>query len=48
MLAAAVAAGSELVVTFNLDDFPAEACEPLGVEAIHPGEFLLDLHNFNP
>jgi predicted nucleic acid-binding protein len=36
VLAAAVAAGSELIVTFNLDDFPAEACEPLGVEALHP------------
>jgi predicted nucleic acid-binding protein len=48
VLAAAVAAGSELIVTFNLDDFPAEACEPLGVEAIHPDDFLLDLHDLNP
>jgi predicted nucleic acid-binding protein len=48
VLAAAVAAGSELIVTFNLDDFPAEACEPLGVEALHPDEFLLDLHDLDP
>jgi hypothetical protein len=48
VLAAAVAAGSELIVTFNVDDFPAEACEPLGVEAIHPDEFLLDLNDLNP
>lgn len=48
VLAAAVAAGSELVVTFNLHDFPAEACEPLGVEAIHPDHFLLDLHDLSP
>src|SRR5919198_179696 len=48
VLAAAVAADSELIVTFNLDDFPPEACEPLGVEAIHPDEFLLDLHDLNP
>jgi hypothetical protein len=24
------------------------ACEPLGVEAIHPDDFLLDLHDLNP
>lgn len=48
VLAAAVAADSELVVTFNLDDFPAEACEPVGVEAVHPDDFLLDLHDLAP
>jgi hypothetical protein len=48
VLAAAVAADSELIVTFNLHDFPPEACEPLGVEAIHPGEFLLDLNDLYP
>ena len=44
VLAAAVAADSELIVTFNLGDFPPDTCEPVGVEAIHPDEFLLDLH----
>jgi hypothetical protein len=48
VLAAAVAADSELIVTFDLDDFPPEACEPLGVEATHPDDFLLDLHDLNP
>lgn len=48
VLAAAVAAGSELIVTFNLDDFPAQACEPVGVEAVHPDQFLIDLHDLNP
>jgi predicted nucleic acid-binding protein len=48
VLAAAVAAGSELIVTFNLDDFTAAACEPLGVAAIHPDDFLLDLHRVGP
>jgi len=47
-LGAAVAAGSELIVTFNLHDYPAEACEPLGVEAIHPDDFLIDLHDLSP
>jgi 8-oxo-dGTP pyrophosphatase MutT (NUDIX family) len=48
VLAAAVAADAELIVTFDLDDFPPEACEPFGVEAIHPDDFLLDLHDLNP
>jgi len=48
VLAAAVAADSELVVTFNLDDFPAEACEGFGVGAIHPDDFLLDLLDLAP
>jgi predicted nucleic acid-binding protein len=48
VLAAAVASDSELVVTFNLRDFPAAACEEMGVEAIHPDEFLLDLFDLDP
>jgi len=48
VLAAAVAADSELIVTFNLDDFSPEACEPVGVEAIHPDDFLVDLHDLAP
>jgi len=48
VLAAAVAADSELIVTLDLDDFPPAACEPLGVEAIHPDQFLLDLYDLNP
>ena len=48
VLAAAVAADSELIVTFDLYDFPPEACDPVGVEAIHPDEFLLDLYDLDP
>jgi predicted nucleic acid-binding protein len=48
VLATAVAADAELIVTFDLGDFPSEACEPLGVEAIHPDDFLLDLHDLAP
>jgi len=48
VLAASVAADSELIATFDLDDFPPRACEPLGVEATHPDDFLLDLHDLNP
>jgi predicted nucleic acid-binding protein len=48
VLAAAVASGSQVVVTFNLRDFPDAACEPLGVETLHPDEFLMNLHDLDP
>lgn len=48
VLAAAVAGNSELIVTFNLGDFPVEACDGLGVEAIHPDQFLRDLYDLDP
>ena len=48
VLATAVAADSELIVTFNLGHFAGEACEAVGVEAIHPDNFLLDLHDLSP
>ena len=41
VLAAAVAAGAQVIVTFNTRDFPREACKPLGVEALHPDDFLV-------
>ncbi len=40
VLAAAVASGSDYVVTFNLKDFPAQAVDRLGVKAIGPSAFL--------
>jgi hypothetical protein len=43
VLAAAFATDSELIVTLDLDGFPPPACEPLGVEATHPDDLLLDL-----
>lgn len=48
VLACAVAADSELVVTSNLAHFPSEACESVGVEARHPDDFLLDLLDLAP
>jgi len=47
VLAAAVAGHADCIITTNLKDFPKEALQPFGVEAIHPDEFLiaqLDLH----
>jgi predicted nucleic acid-binding protein len=43
VLAAAVTAKAEVIVTSNLKDFPREALEPFGIQAKHPDHFLLDL-----
>lgn len=42
VLAAAQAIGAEQIVTFNLRHFGEEHTGPLGIEAIHPDEFLLN------
>lgn len=42
VLAAAVKAGAQIIVTNNLKDFPAEKLAPWNVEAMSPDEFLLD------
>jgi predicted nucleic acid-binding protein len=48
VLAAAVRAGAEVVVTFNLTDFPEQALKPFDITAIHPDEFLLDQLDLYP
>jgi predicted nucleic acid-binding protein len=40
VLAAAITAAADVIVTFNLKDFPATALSPHGIEAQHPDEFL--------
>jgi len=40
VLAAAVHARADAVVTYNLKDFPASELERFGVEAIHPDDFI--------
>lgn len=47
VLAAAVRTRASVIVTFNLDDFPREILEPLGVEAQHPDEFVTHLIDLN-
>ena len=42
VLAAAVRAGAEIVVTANLQDFPKAACVPYDIGVVHPDDFLLD------
>ena len=48
MLAAAVRANAEVLVTFNVGDFPEPALKPYDVTAIHPDEFLLDQLDLYP
>jgi predicted nucleic acid-binding protein len=43
VLAAAIHSQANIIVTFNLSDFPAKALQPYGVEAVHPDEFIQDL-----
>ncbi|MCA9092178.1 MAG: PIN domain-containing protein [Planctomycetaceae bacterium] len=43
VLAAAMHSVSDCIVTFNLRDFPAEVLQPLGIDAIHPDDFLVKL-----
>lgn len=48
MLAAAVRAHAEVLVTFNIRDFPESALEPYDIVAVHPDEFLLDQLDLYP
>jgi len=48
VLAAAIHCEADFIVTFNLKDFPPQILEPLGVIAIHPDEFILELIDINP
>jgi hypothetical protein len=40
VLAAAIHAQAELIVTFNLGDFPQSVLGGFGIEALHPDEFI--------
>lgn len=40
VLAAAIRCNADAIVTFNLRDFPEEALEPYGVDALHPDDFI--------
>jgi hypothetical protein len=43
VLAAAIHGEAELIVTFNLGDFPVSVLGPLHIEAVHPDEFITRL-----
>lgn len=46
--AAAVKAGASVIVTFNLKHFRPASLRPLGIEAVHPQDYLLMLWGMNP
>jgi predicted nucleic acid-binding protein len=48
VLAAAVRANVEALVTFNLRDFPQSAVDPYDIRVVHPDEFLLDQLDLHP
>jgi len=48
VVAAAVRGGAQGIITANTKDFPAVALKPLGLEAVHPDDFLLDQLDLSP
>jgi len=48
VVAAAIHSGADLIVTFNLSDFPATALKPYNLIAQHPDDFIIDLFGLNP
>jgi hypothetical protein len=48
VLAAAVRANAEVIVTFNIRDFPEPALKPYDITAVHPDDFLLDQLDLYP
>lgn len=43
VLAAAIVAKADVIITFNLKDFPVSKLKQYEIEAIHPDEFIADL-----
>lgn len=48
VLAAAVRGNAEVLVTFNLRDFPETSLKPFDITVVHPDEFLLDQLDLYP
>ena len=48
VLAAAVASGSQIIVTKNLKDFPAHLLQPFDIEAQSPDDFLVNQFYLDP
>ncbi|MGB9095135.1 PIN domain-containing protein [Erwinia sp.] len=47
VVAAAVRCNAEVIVTFNMKDFPPQSLKHFDVEALHPDEFISDLFDLN-
>jgi hypothetical protein len=48
VVAAAIRSSADVIVTLNLRHFPIDACEPLGIEPLHPDRFLVELFDREP
>src|SRR5205823_142838 len=48
ILAAAIRVGAEVIVTYNVKDFPAETLAKFDIEAQHPDDFLVALFDLAP
>jgi hypothetical protein len=48
VVAAAIRAGAQAIVTSNLKDFPAERIAHLGLESVHPDDFVTDCIDLAP
>lgn len=48
VVAAAIASNADVIVTYNLKDFPDEALAPFELQAIHPDSFIHDLIDLHP
>jgi hypothetical protein len=44
ILAAAIEAGAEIILTFNLKHFPKDSLAPFGIAARNPDDFLCELY----
>ena len=47
VVAAAICSNSEIIVTFNLKDFPQQYLDNFFIEAIHLDDFITDLFDLN-
>lgn len=48
VLAAAIRSGADVIVTYNLADFPLAALAKYGIETQHPDEFVMHLLDLAP
>ncbi|MGH8018244.1 MAG: PIN domain-containing protein, partial [Opitutaceae bacterium] len=48
VLAAAIRGRADVIVTYNLTDFPKAALKTFGIDAQHPDEFLTHLADLRP
>ena len=48
VLAAAIVGRANVIVTYNLKDFPDEALKPYGLHAEHPDQFISNLFDLSP